>query len=156
MARRVLPLLFVASFAGLGGCSLYDKPKRPAWRAAAENACFAEKRVRASAYVQPVAELNGPGICGLTRPLRVTALQDGAVRFNSTVTLDCSVVAELDRALTDHELVKVKVRVGERAERDEAFNALSERTASQLVSRIGHVGLYFRPRAKASRIVLPG
>ncbi len=67
-----------------------------------------------------------------------------------------SVVAELDRALTDHELVKVKVRVGERAERDEAFNALSERTASQLVSRIGHVGLYFRPRAKASRIVLPG
>ena len=96
MARRVLPLLFIASFAGLAGCSLYDRPKRPAWRTAAENACFAEKRVRASAYVQPVAELNGPGICGLTRPLRVTALQGGAVRFNATVTLDCSIVAELD------------------------------------------------------------
>ena len=67
-----------------------------------------------------------------------------------------SVVAELDRALTDHELVKVKVRVGERAARDEAFHALSQRTASQLVARIGHVGLYFRPRPKASRIVLPG
>ena len=90
MARRVLPILFLASFAGLSGCSLYDKPKRPAWRAAAENACFAEKRIRASAYVQPAAEISGPGICGLTRPLKVTALQGGAVRLNTTVTLDCS------------------------------------------------------------------
>lgn len=96
MARRVLPLLFVASFAGLSGCSLYDKPKRPAWRAAAENACFAEKRVHVSAYVQPAPELSGPGICGLTRPLKVTALQGGAVRLNTTVTLDCSVTAELE------------------------------------------------------------
>ena len=67
-----------------------------------------------------------------------------------------SVVAELDRALTDHELVKVRVRAGDRDERDVALKALSERTASQLVARVGHVGLYFRPRPKASRIVLPG
>ena len=67
-----------------------------------------------------------------------------------------AVIAELDRALTDHELVKVRVRADDRAARDDAFHALSERTASELVARIGHVGLYFRARPKASRIVLPG
>ena len=67
-----------------------------------------------------------------------------------------AVVAELDRALTDHELVKVRVRAEDRALRDGAMAALSERTRSQLVARVGHVGLYFRPRAKASKIVLPG
>lgn len=67
-----------------------------------------------------------------------------------------AVVAELERALTDHELVKVRVRAADRPARDEAFEALAARTASSLVARIGHVGLYFRPRPKASRIVLPG
>ena len=67
-----------------------------------------------------------------------------------------SVIAELDRALTDHELVKVRVRAADRTARDEAFSALSMRTSSQLVARVGHVGLYFRAKPKASRIVLPG
>ena len=78
------------------------RAERPAWRAYAENACFAERRVQFSAYVQPAAhELNGPSICGLTRPLKVTALQGGAVLFNSTQTLDCSMVGELDSWLVD-------------------------------------------------------
>lgn len=67
-----------------------------------------------------------------------------------------AVVAEFDRALTDHELVKVRVRADDRSARDEAFEALALRTRSVLVARIGHVGLYFRPLPKASRIVLPG
>ncbi|MCZ8131621.1 MAG: YhbY family RNA-binding protein [Steroidobacteraceae bacterium] len=66
-----------------------------------------------------------------------------------------AVVAELDRALTDHELVKVRARVGERDARDEALGTLATRTGSQLVQRIGNVGLFFRPRPKVSRIVLP-
>ena len=65
------------------------------------------------------------------------------------------VVAELDRALTDHELVKVRVRAADRDERDVAFASLAERTHSALVARVGHVGLYFRPRSRASKIVLP-
>lgn len=66
-----------------------------------------------------------------------------------------SVVAELDRALTDHELVKVRVQATDRESRDAALAALSDRTHSALVARVGHVGLYFRPRARASKIVLP-
>lgn len=65
------------------------------------------------------------------------------------------VVAETERALTDHELVKVRARVGDRAARDAAFEQIATRTASTLVQRIGNVGLFFRPHPKLSRIVLP-
>ncbi|WP_159730049.1 extensin family protein [Methylosinus sp. Ce-a6] len=105
MARRVtpLPLLVLTPLvaAGLSGCGFLAKPQRPAWRAQAENACLAEKRVQPSAYVQFAQEIDGPGICGLTRPLKVTALQGGAVAFNARATLDCSMVAELDQWLND-------------------------------------------------------
>lgn len=105
MACRVPPylvrLLTALALAALAGCSFPTKPQRPAWRALAENACIAEKRVQPSAYVQIANEVDGPGICGLTVPLKVTALQNGAVSFNATATLDCPMVAELDEWLVD-------------------------------------------------------
>jgi RNA-binding protein len=66
-----------------------------------------------------------------------------------------AVVAELDRALNDHELVKVKARVGEREARDAAFASLTARTTATLVQRIGNVGLFFRVNPALSRIVIP-
>lgn len=105
MARRITPLLLLSlaplAAAGLSGCGFMAKPQRPAWRAHAENACLAEKRVQPTAYVQFAPEIDGPGICGLTKPLKVTALQGGAVAFNARATLDCSMVAELDQWLAD-------------------------------------------------------
>ncbi len=65
------------------------------------------------------------------------------------------VVNELQRALADHELVKVAARVGDRDARQEAFRALQERTASELVQRIGNVGLFYRRRAALPKILLP-
>lgn len=65
------------------------------------------------------------------------------------------VAAEMERALTDHELVKARARLGDREARDAAFATLAERTGSRLVQRIGNVGLFFRPNPKLSRIVLP-
>ena len=38
------------------------------------------ERVTFSAYIQPAAEKGGPGICGLTRPLKVAALQKARTR----------------------------------------------------------------------------
>jgi RNA-binding protein len=65
------------------------------------------------------------------------------------------VTAEFERALHDHELVKVRARLGDREARDAAFTAMVEKTGSVLVQRIGNVGLFFRPNPKLSRIVLP-
>jgi RNA-binding protein len=65
------------------------------------------------------------------------------------------VVAEMDRALTDHELIKVRARVGERDDRNAALDVLAERTQSALVQRIGNVGLFYRRNPKLARIILP-
>jgi hypothetical protein len=103
MARRNLPLILLAiGLGGLAGCSKWERAERPAWRTRAENACFAQHRVAMTAYVQPASHaIDGPSICGLTMPLKVTALQNGAVLFNSTQTLDCPMVAELDAWVAD-------------------------------------------------------
>jgi RNA-binding protein len=66
-----------------------------------------------------------------------------------------NLVAELDRALQDHELVKVRARVGDRKIRDQILDELARATGSELVQRIGHVALYYRPRPDTPGILLP-
>ncbi len=66
-----------------------------------------------------------------------------------------AVAAELERALGDHELVKVSARVGDREARNAALAALASRTASELVQRVGHVGVFYRRRKELSKIILP-
>jgi RNA-binding protein len=65
------------------------------------------------------------------------------------------VVSELDRALHDHELVKVSARVGEREARNAALDVLAARTSSALVQRVGHVGVFYRRREDLAKILLP-
>jgi len=113
MVRRA-PLLLLLVAATLAGCSGPLKPQRPPWRTQAENACLAQNRVRPSDYIALASEVDGPGICGLTRPFKVTALQGGAVAFNAVATLDCSMVAELDQWLGDTVQPAAKARFGQR------------------------------------------
>jgi RNA-binding protein len=65
------------------------------------------------------------------------------------------VVNELERALHDHELVKVSARVGERTLRDAALNDLAVRTQSEIVQRVGHVGVFYRRRKELPKILIP-
>jgi RNA-binding protein len=65
------------------------------------------------------------------------------------------VVNELERALNDHELVKVTARVGERATRNATLASLAQRTASEIVQRVGHVGVFYRRNATLAKIILP-
>ena len=64
-------------------------------------------------------------------------------------------IAELDRALTDHELVKVRARVGDRDERDSTLAELAQATGAELVQRIGHVALFYRANPDQHGIILP-
>jgi hypothetical protein len=110
MARhRKTAVLLMLALGALAGCSKFQRAERPAWRTRAEGACFAQRRVALSNYIQPAShEIDGPSICGLTRPLKVTALLGGTVLFNSTQTLDCPMVAELDAWL--YEVVQPAAR----------------------------------------------
>jgi RNA-binding protein len=65
------------------------------------------------------------------------------------------IIKELDRALNDHELVKVAARVGDRLARDAALGDLALRTSSEIVQRIGHVGVFYRRRAELPKILIP-
>jgi RNA-binding protein len=65
------------------------------------------------------------------------------------------VANELERALHDHELVKVSARVGERALRDAALDDLAVRTQSEIVQRVGHVGVFYRRRKELPKILIP-
>lgn len=66
-----------------------------------------------------------------------------------------SVAAELGRALADHELVKVRARVGDREARDALLQELARASASELVYRIGNVGLLYKQNNKLNKILLP-
>ena len=65
------------------------------------------------------------------------------------------VVKELDRALADHELVKVSARVGERAARNAALDDLAAQTSSEVVQRIGNVGVFYRRCKELAKIIIP-
>jgi RNA-binding protein len=63
------------------------------------------------------------------------------------------IVAAVDQALHDHELVKVKVNEGP-AERHEAADALASQTGSEVAQVLGRVILLFRQRPEASQFDL--
>ena len=57
-----------------------------------------------------------------------------------------SVAAEIDRALTAHELIKVKVNAEDRHVREELCDAVCARADAVDVQRVGKVLVLWRPR----------
>jgi len=70
--------------------------------------------------------------------------------------LSAGVTAETERALHDHELIKVRVRTTDREARDALLSELTQQTQSELVTRIGHVAVLYRAHPKLPRLVIPG
>jgi RNA-binding protein len=57
-----------------------------------------------------------------------------------------TLVAEVDRALTAHELIKVKVGTDDRADRVAIGDEICARTDATAVHRVGKVLIMWRPR----------
>jgi RNA-binding protein len=66
-----------------------------------------------------------------------------------------NVVAELARALHDHELVKVRARVGDRTRRDAVLAELAAATGSELAFQVGNVGLFYKKNNTLNKILIP-
>lgn len=64
-----------------------------------------------------------------------------------------NVMAEIDNALTVHELVKVRVNAADREARNAMIDTIAQQTKSEVVQRIGHIAVFFR-RADKPRIEL--
>ena len=65
------------------------------------------------------------------------------------------VLTELEQTLEHHELIKIKVRVGDRAERDRLIETLCAKGGAELVQRIGNTALVFRPNPDQNKVSLP-
>ena len=59
------------------------------------------------------------------------------------------IVEETERALSDHELIKVKVFSADRSSRGEVASALAEATSSTVLQQIGKVAVLYRRNPKA-------
>ncbi|HEX4584601.1 MAG TPA: YhbY family RNA-binding protein [Burkholderiaceae bacterium] len=59
--------------------------------------------------------------------------------------LTAAVLKEIDRALTAHQLVKVRTPAGERQEREQLFLEVAERLGAARIQMIGRLIVLFRP-----------
>lgn len=61
------------------------------------------------------------------------------------------VLSELERALNDHELIKVQLRISEREDRLAVIEALCQASQAELAQVIGKMALLYRKNPKANR-----
>jgi RNA-binding protein len=66
-----------------------------------------------------------------------------------------AVLKELDLALQHHELVKVKLSGGDRAQRAEQLQALLAGTGADAVQQIGHTASLYRRNVEQPKLALP-
>ena len=66
-----------------------------------------------------------------------------------------SLLAEFARTIEHHELIKVRVRAGDRELRDSLIAELCARGSAALVTRIGNVALMYKRNEEKPQIPLP-
>ena len=69
--------------------------------------------------------------------------------------LSPNVLEEVQKALEHHELVKIKLRVGERSEREKVSQSLCELTGAELVQKIGNTLTLYKVNEKEAVINFP-
>jgi RNA-binding protein len=69
--------------------------------------------------------------------------------------IDEGVIAAVDRALLDHELVKIKLGENAEVERETAADELAAKTHSEVAQVLGYTLLLYRAHPEDPTIVLP-
>ena len=64
--------------------------------------------------------------------------------------LSDSVLAEISRALDDHELIKVKMAVSDRTLKQQTIAELCDKTGAELVQTTGHIALILKAAKKSN------
>jgi len=69
--------------------------------------------------------------------------------------LSDTIIAELNICLDHHELVKIRVKVGDRKNRDDIIAKLCTDGSAALVQRTGNMALLYRENPEKKKIRLP-
>lgn len=102
--RRVA---YLAGIVGVGlalaGCvhSYLGYQKRAAWHDAEERACVKARVIAVSAVMEPGKGFRQQNICGISAPLKISALEDGTVTVGPTATLNCPMTYVVDHWLSE-------------------------------------------------------
>jgi RNA-binding protein len=70
--------------------------------------------------------------------------------------IDEGLVAAVDQALTDHELIKVKVGESASVDRHDAAEDIATKTRSEIAQVLGNTVILYRAHPEKPTIVLPG
>jgi RNA-binding protein len=90
------------------------------------------------------------------RHLRALAHRLSPVVIVGQRGLTAAVVRQIDTALLDHELIKVRLGAEAPIDREEAGSAIVSATGAESAGAIGRVLILYRPHPERPRIVLPG
>jgi hypothetical protein len=88
----------------VAGCGFGYFQQRDPWREEAEQACLARKEVSPSIHIEQSKPIDGPGACGISYPLKVSAFMHGEVTLNTKAVLGCPMVSRTDTWL--HQIVQ--------------------------------------------------
>jgi RNA-binding protein len=69
--------------------------------------------------------------------------------------IDDGLVAAVNQALLDHELIKIKIGENAELERQEAADTVAKRTKSEVAQVLGYTILLYRPHPDEPTIILP-
>ena len=69
--------------------------------------------------------------------------------------IDAGLLHAIDQALSDHELIKIKVAEGANLDRHEAADELAAKTRSEVAQVLGNTVLLYRPDPEDPQIKLP-
>jgi RNA-binding protein len=56
-----------------------------------------------------------------------------------------NVMHEIDSALDIHELLKVRINASDKTERNQMIDQVAQQTGSDVIQRIGHIAVFYRP-----------
>lgn len=85
---------------------------------------------------------------GLAHPLKPVLLLGGK-------GVTAGVLKELEQALADHELIKVRLTGEDRAARSAELGKLVESSRAETVQTIGHIAVLYRRNSEKPQIALP-
>ena len=69
--------------------------------------------------------------------------------------LSASLMAEYESTIAHHELIKVRVRTGDRNVRDAIIDELCASSSTELIQRVGNVALIYRENVDEKKIIIP-
>lgn len=98
LRQYLVGLLLLAT---LAGCGYFSREERAAWRGDAERRCFAAGLVQPSDFMVVAREIEGPGSCGMEKPIRISAVGQGAIAMQPIATLACPATAHFEAWLRD-------------------------------------------------------